>query len=606
MILVVAEESDTLRKLLPLAIPCARSKNRPLLLFHLERSPSGGQEETFTEPPAWLRKLARSAEKAGVETRILAGRSRSPARTVRETVRRSNVELVILGWKGQDSPKAKKPRGLLASLLSDPPCNVAVARLNRGKSRFKRILLPTAGGPNARLAADIAYALASEAGGRVDVLYVLRPGADRAQRLLAEETIAHTAGPLAQTPEFSPLVVEAPSPLEGILTEAESRDLVLIGASREGVITRVLFGEIPLKVVRESTTPVVIVKQAPGPALYLARRGWDRLLALFPSLSEEEKIATYREVRRGARPDTDFFFMMGLSAAIASLGLLLNSPAVIIGAMLVAPLMSAVIGLGLGVVQGDLRFLKVALAALMRGVALAVAVGWLAGLLSPVRELTSEMAARGHPTLLDLGVALASGMAGAYALSRKEFSAALPGVAIAAALIPPLTTAGLSLSMLRWDVALGAMLLFLTNLVAIAVGGGAVFLLLGFGPEADKKSRVQVFTGGIRSLGILLAVILVVLGVLSYGSFRERRYATLARQVVAREVASWDADAEVLEVETRLQKDGSALVLAEVRCVETVDEAALSRMQQELSSALKRRVRIRVSIRRCVESGTAR
>ena len=114
------------------------------------------------------------------------------------------------------------------------------------------------------------------------------------------------------------------------------------------------------------------------------------------------------------------------SARAATVGLLLDSGAVIIGAMLVAPLMSPMLAFSLGLVLSDVRLIRLSIEAVFKGVVLAVIIAVFIGLLSPFKELTGEIMARTRPTLLDLAVALASGMAGAYALARKEVSAALP------------------------------------------------------------------------------------------------------------------------------------------------------------------------------------
>ncbi|HDN79426.1 MAG TPA: DUF389 domain-containing protein [Chloroflexi bacterium] len=588
LVLVVADKAEAFHALLKLAMPYARRGGKRITLLHLEHSPDVG--EAFTEPPKWLRKLAGKISEEGISVHIMAGHSPRPARTIRETVRQLKADFLILGWREDEPARGRKLGPVLTPLLSDPPCDLAVMRLRRSRGEFKQVLVPTAGGPNARLAIEVAYALAEGRDGEVSVLYVLHPGADLAQHRLAEETIAQSAGSLAGSPVLSPCITEARSPTEGILAEAgKGYDLILIGASREGVIARVLFGEIPLKVAREAEIPVVIVKQRPSPAMQIARRGWDRLFSLFPTLTEEEKIAAYREVRRGARPDVDFFVMMGLSAAIASMGLLLSSPAIIIGAMLVAPLMSAVIGLGLGVVQGDLRFLKLTITSVFKGMLLAIIVSLITAFVIPVRNPTSEIMARTQPTLLDLGVALASGIAGAYAICRKDVSTALPGVAIAAALIPPLATSGIGLALLDWKVTAGAMLLFLTNLVAIATGGGVVFLLLGFGPEARRKTRFRVFERSLVGLGVLLLTIFIILGFLSFNALKHQRLTLIAREVVTEELASSEGTT-LEEVGVEEQRGGGLEVTITVRSSSPIGREEIERLRDRLSERLGRGV----------------
>jgi uncharacterized hydrophobic protein (TIGR00271 family) len=254
-------------------------------------------------------------------------------------------------------------------------------------------------------------------------------------------------------------------------------------------------------------------------------------------LTVTEQVEVYRAVRRGARPDIDFFLMIGLSSTIAALGLLLSSPAVIIGAMLVAPLMSAIFGLGLGVVQGNLRLVRLAAGATLRGMGLAIVVGMLMGFVVPGAQPTAEILSRTLPNLLDLGIALASGAAGAYALCRKDVSSSLPGVAIAAALVPPLASVGIGLALASGPIAGGALLLFLTNLIAISAAGGLIFLVLGFRPELGVRSRARVFKGGVTSVVVLLLAVTVPLGLLTINSLHEASLNRTIQQVLEEEVA---------------------------------------------------------------------
>jgi len=336
-----------------------------------------------------------------------------------------------------------------------------------------------------------------------------------------------------------PKVVRSPAIIEGILTEAGAGyDLVLIGATRESFLDRVLFGNVPQAVAIRASVPAIVVRHRAGRIETLLRRAWWGLFDALPTLTVAEQSEVYRNVRRGARPRVDFFVMSGLAAAIAALGLLLNSPAVIIGAMLVAPLMQAIIGLGLGVVQGNLRLLRLAVSATLRGALLAIAVGLLMGLAVPDGSPTAEMLSRTHPTLLDLGVALVSGAAGAYALCRKDVSAALPGVAIAAALMPPLATVGLGLALGSSHIAVGALALFLTNLVATSAAGGLVFLWLGFRPAPGKQKHKRVFRSGVLGMVALLVAISAVLGALTVSALREAAFQRTVQAALAEEVAT--------------------------------------------------------------------
>ena len=171
--------------------------------------------------------------------------------------------------------------------------------------------------------------------------------------------------------------------------------------------------------------------------------------------------------------------MMALSTSIASLGLIQNSIAVVIGAMLVAPLMTPLIGAGWALVQGNVALFRQSLRAMLFGVAGGFLLGVVLGRLMPRDELTPEILARSTPDLLDLMVALVSGVAAAYAMGRRNVSAALPGVAIAAALVPPLSCVGIAVAFERPTVAMGAGILLLANLAAIILGSALTFRLIG-------------------------------------------------------------------------------------------------------------------------------
>ena len=176
-------------------------------------------------------------------------------------------------------------------------------------------------------------------------------------------------------------------------------------------------------------------------------RFWRRLV---PPISLEDRAEVQVRLRDASDPSFDFFLFVLLSATIATLGLLIDSPATIIGAMLVAPLMSPIIGIGLASITGDTKLLTSSTSSLIRGAVLAVLLAflltWLNGFLPFASlhsdELTRELLARTLPSPIDLSIALAGGLAAAFALALPNLSAALPGVAIATALMPPLCTVG--------------------------------------------------------------------------------------------------------------------------------------------------------------------
>ena len=215
---------------------------------------------------------------------------------------------------------------------------------------------------------------------------------------------------------------------------------------------------------------------------WLERMGWS-----LPSLEREDRKALVQRIEAGALGGIDFQVMMVLSAGLASLGLLEDSTAVVIGAMLVAPLMGPLIGAGLGLTQANLRLFHKSLAVAVSGILIGFVVSLFVGMLNPGFEPSLEIEARGSPDILDLGIAVLSGFVAAYAFGRPGVANTLAGVAIAAALVPPLCVVGIGLTNARPGVALNSAILLLTNLVAIILSAAAAFALLGVRGERAKS-----------------------------------------------------------------------------------------------------------------------
>lgn len=205
----------------------------------------------------------------------------------------------------------------------------------------------------------------------------------------------------------------------------------------------------------------------------------------------------------GGRKLSRFWLLLALSAVIAAAGVVADSTATVIGAMIVAPLMTPILGIVLATVLGDRRNLVTSWALVVAGAATAVAVGYLIGMLVPVPVVAGsngQVAARVAPSLIDLLAALATGAVGAFALVRRDISDTLPGVAVAISLVPPLSVVGLTLESGAFDQSLGALLLFVTNVTAILMTGVVVLLVYRVNPAVpfqDPKAagrRRQILT----------------------------------------------------------------------------------------------------------------
>ncbi|MFM8604360.1 MAG: DUF389 domain-containing protein [Cyanobium sp.] len=205
-----------------------------------------------------------------------------------------------------------------------------------------------------------------------------------------------------------------------------------------------------------------------------------------------------------ARADQEFLVLTLAAGLIATLGLLANSSAVVIGAMLVAPWMLPLRAAAFAILQGRLRLVGTALVSLALGVALTVALSVLLGLLVGLPLLGSEVMARTQPNLLDLGVALVAGATAAYASVRSKALSSLAGTAIAVALVPPVCAFGLLSAKALWPQALGAALLFAANLLGIL--SGALIALAICRPDL----RVNLWRSRLGLVSLLLTALLLI------------------------------------------------------------------------------------------------
>lgn len=316
----------------------------------------------------------------------------------------------------------------------------------------------------------------------------------------------------------------------------------------------------------------------------------DELRKYIGSISEEEKAEVHKSIREGSNPSRDFFIMLIIASIIATVGLLTNSVAVIIGAMLVSPLLTPVIGISLGAVMGDFGLFRRAIEAEAKGVALVLALVIVLALLIPSAAITSEILLRTHPTPLDLLVALASGAAAAYALSRKNIGAALPGVAIAVAVLPPLCVVGIGFALRRMDVAAGGALTFIANIVAINFAASAIFWLMNFSPKWSL-STVKDVKGKLKTSAVLLLVISLPLAYLMWDSLSSSDTRSKIEQVLVSQMDGID-QAKLTGVEFSYGKGGELLVFASMDSPKPITNDKAGEMKVALEKKLGAKVEL--------------
>ncbi|MBP88708.1 MAG: TIGR00341 family protein [Planctomycetaceae bacterium] len=379
------------------------------------------------------------------------------------------------------------------NLFRNAPCDTVYLR-DDAHQNFDQlhVAVVVTGEDNDPVAVKYADSLAEQNEGMLTAIYV-GPDVDQVSpdvgyRIL-DRVVMAARGDLGA--HIQRRVVLADSLIAGIHEfDVSNTDLILFGSRWQRDARRILDGNLFPSASPETVPAVGVIRGGlplGGRLLMRLRRFVQRHV---PQLDREHRVSLVERIQSNSAWDFDFIALLCLSTLIAGLGLIRNSASVVIGAMLVAPLMTPIVGAGLGLAHGNVRLIKSALQTVLRGFATAFVIGIVLGLLTSP-EMTSEIESRGAPTFLDLVVALVSGVAAAYALGRPNLLSALPGVAIAAALVPPLAASGIALSLGDWWHAKGALLLFLTNIVAIILGTTTTFWSVGIRPEKPDKPTVR-------------------------------------------------------------------------------------------------------------------
>jgi len=303
----------------------------------------------------------------------------------------------------------------------------------------------------------------------------------------------------------------------------------------------------------------------------------------------------YQEAYEGRQFDAVYLSMMIFACLIALMGLLLNSPAVIIGAMLISPLMGPILACGLALTAAEWSLGKKALRNLVLSVAEVILIAMIATHLSPLREATPEILARTNPNLMDLLIAFFSGLAGTVALaSRKTAFTILPGVAIATAVMPPLATVGYGIGTHQWMIASGAFMLFFTNFTAIVLSASLVFLLLGLRPQVQRMGESHRLLIRWR-IAIAAAVLLVVSIPLIRTLMHAAEQANIRGQVhdTLQTTVQSHTNCQLESVRVELQKR-AVLVDATIQTAEYMEPGDIEQLRSAVEKRIGRPVRLQV------------
>lgn len=462
--------------------------------------------ETHEHP--WIQKVLHQASEINKGMGVKSYRGAKFIDAIRGLIAEDGVDLVVISNTETARARFGEESSLASVLVSEAHCDVMVVDVNRPPTTAKKILVPLSDTPHSERALKIGRELADRYDGKVTALYVGESDSDdaiawaqrRLTSLLEQAQLEHSR-------VVVPKAYVADDVCQAVCEVAcDDYDIILLGASHKELMEK--RGGVGAKILAAAPKAAIATLRSETPLAEKTRRAFSSWLEQFlPHLARDARLDLFDHLKQGSQVGVDFIMLMGLATAIASLGLIQNSGAVVIGAMLVAPLMTPMIGAGLGLVQGNQVMVRTASRSILVGFLLALAVGFFFGLTTPsMPELNAELSGRTNPNLLDLWIALFSGVAAAFALARPGLVAALPGVAIAAALVPPIATVGICLAAGQLTAAAGAALLFATNLVAIIMASAGTLYLMGIRAN-HNQTGTRLFVK--RIWAILLVAIMV-------------------------------------------------------------------------------------------------
>ena len=554
-VMVGIANPNTAPNLIETAVQIAQSRQGEVLALRTI-SYTGEMSETSRRRKAQreyeiLEELLAPIDTGDVIIKPLIRLAAEPIEGILDTIVEEAVDILVIGWEDKDYNTGSFMNTFMNEVLRKASCEVAIVNGEFPK-RLRHIAVPTAGGPYASMGLSLACDLAENKGGKVSLVNVIQGKLTDNKKVEANARLEETKSVIREQSDakVEARIVDGDNIVKRLGREALRTDLFLIGASKEGVLERPYFGGLPVELAASIRTPIIITRGIESNQRFFLQRVWGTLFDSLPSLNVTRRKEVMRSMRDAAKPTPDFFVLIVLASMIASLGLLQNSAAVIIGAMLVAPLMSPILAMGMSLVLGNLRQFYQATETAVKGIAVSILVGMLVSIVSPIDAATNEILARTAPNILDLMVAIASGAAAGYAMSRREVSAAMPGVAISAALVPPLCVIGYGLGTAQFDIASGSALLFITNLIAILLSAAVVFLGLGFYPQRTNRAELM---RTIRITLISLVAVTAILGVSTVATVNQANRQQKVSEAFNQFVAEYDI--EILDFEMQRKQD---------------------------------------------------
>jgi uncharacterized hydrophobic protein (TIGR00271 family) len=515
-ILLIVTHSKMAKRSVPWLAESARRQNAELLVANCVLNPVAVPGRVgawpFIEKPQKVRNaLEETVEQLPEDNVTLLHEINGtfPAQEVSDIVNKLQINIVYFSVDAKQSPGAPDMQ-FGQKLLRDSPCDVMLLDLGAGdRKSIERVVVPMDLAASGHVIRHIVK-LGSGIGVIVPLHISPEIGGD-SQTLAARELDLQLKeiGLKESSPWVKPQVVMADGFHQGIVQIVKPNDAIVLGGMSIKLIHDLRIQLLSIRPQIAEAVAIGIYRPLGLAAKTKLGRFARRIKAALPELTLADRVSLFDRIQAGSRLTSDFIVMIGLSIVIASFGLLTDNSSVVIGAMLVAPFMTPVIGVGLAIAQGNLPLMKRSAIATATGLIVGIFLSFALGLFVPLDELPLEIISRGDPNIIDMAIAFVSGMAAAYAVSRESVAESIVGVAIAAALVPPLACVGIMLASNHIVESEGAILLLLTNVAAIALGAALVFRRLGVpGTRTGHRSYVM-----IRRISTTLMLLLLFLSI---------------------------------------------------------------------------------------------
>ncbi len=314
-------------------------------------------------------------------------------------------------------------------------------------------------------------------------------------------------------------------------------------------------------------------------------------------LSDERHVKVLEQIKESAKGDLDFFTLTIFAGIIITLGLILNSSAVIIGGMLMAPLVWPILAMALSMIRGSLRLFEQSLFTLFKATASILLVAYLMGLILPFNEFGMEVISRTQPTILELFIALAAGFVAAFVISYPGLGSFIAGVVIASAVVPPLCVVGLSLAEKNLGQAAGSLLLFVSNLIAMILSAALFFVLAKFKPLSGEESLERRRNNVVWSV-VFLIIIIIPLIIITSDTLKNNQQIKIVRGVINLRVSQ----SEISDIKLS-GRDDVLFIEIVVRAKNNLTPKQMDSLTNQLSEELGSSVNLKMTIIPILEAG---